>query len=433
MSQGNTDARPGPPPPPVYRFGAWEIDLARREMRLNGVPTDVGSRAFEIVEALVQSAGELVDKYDLMNCVWPGAVVEENTLQAQISAIRKVLGPDRGLLKTIAGRGYRLLGDWIVQREDFAAVGTPIREPVRSYVTNLTASPSELIGRKTAKAQLSELLSTYRMVTMTGPGGLGKSVLAQAVARDLFETFGGDGLLVELVSVSDPTMVPFVVATVLGLEQGGGEISIGSIAREIGARRLLLVLDNCEHLIEATARLAETLLRSCPRTTILATSREVLRIDGEYVYRVPPLDVPAPGGVEDHDILGRSAVQLLIVRTKALNAEFSPRGQDLQLVAAISRQLDGIPLAIEFAAARVATLGLQQVAARLHDRFNLLTRGFRTALPRHQTLLATLDWSYELLSDGGAGAAPPCDVQRRFFPRCRCRSSGKFRRGLGRR
>jgi len=176
-------------------------------------------------------------------------------------------------------------------------------------------------------------------------------------------------------------------------------LSFESIAREIGARKLLLVLDNCEHLIEGAARLAETLVRSCPNTTILATSREVLRIDGEYVYRVPPLDVPGQGGDGDHDILARSAVQLLIARTKALNADFLPGGEDLQLVAAISRQLDGIPLAIEFAAARVATIGLQQVAARLHDRFNLLTRGLRTALPRHQTLLATLDWSYELLSE----------------------------------
>jgi len=390
---------PGQDRRPLYKFGAWEIDLARREMRLNGVPTDVGSRAFEIVETLVQSAGELIDKYDLMNRVWPGAAVEENTLQAQISAIRRALGPDRGLLKTIAGRGYRLLGDWIIQQEDFAAAGMPTAEPARSYVTNLTAPPSALIGRKTAEAQLLELLSTYRMVTMTGPGGIGKTVLAQAVARNLLAAFGGDGLLVELVSLSDPALVPFAVATVLGFRQGGDEISFESIAREIGARKLLLVLDNCEHLIEGAARLAETLVRSCPNTTILATSREVLRIDGEYVYRVPPLDVPVQGGDGDHDILGRSAVQLLIARTKALNADFSPRGESLQLVAAISRQLDGIPLAIEFAAARVATLGLQQVAARLHDRFNLLTRGFRTALPRHQTLLAALDWSYELLSE----------------------------------
>jgi len=383
---------------PVYKFGAWEIDLARREMRLNGISADVGSRAFEIVETLVQSAGELIDKYDLMNRVWPGAAVEENTLQAQISAIRRALGPDRALLKTIAGRGYRLLGDWVIQREDFAAAGMPTAEPARSRFTNLATAPGALIGRKIAEAQLLELLSTYRIVTMTGPGGIGKTVLAQAVARDLLAALGGDGLLVELASLSDPALVPFSVATVLGLKQGG-EISFESIVREIGARKLLLVLDNCEHLIEAAARLAETLVRSCPNTTILATSREVLRIDGEYVYRVPPLDVPGQGGDGDHDILGRSAVQLLIARTKALNADFLPRGEDLQLVAAISRQLDGIPLAIEFAAARVATLGLQQVAARLHDRFNLLTRGLRTALPRHQTLLATLDWSYELLSE----------------------------------
>jgi non-specific serine/threonine protein kinase len=237
------------------------------------------------------------------------------------------------------------------------------------------------------------------MVTMTGPGGIGKTVLAHAVARSLLATFGGDGLLVELASLSDPALVPFAVATVLGLKQRGDEVSIESVAREVGARKLLLVLDNCEHLIEGAARLAEALVRSCPNTTILATSREVLRIAGEYVYRVPPLEIPGQEGGGGRDVLGCSAVQLLIARTKALNADFSPSEENLQLAASIARQLDGIPLAIEFAAARVATLGLQQVAARLHDRFNLLTSGFRTALPRHQTLLATLDWSYELLSD----------------------------------
>jgi predicted ATPase/DNA-binding winged helix-turn-helix (wHTH) protein len=380
----------------IYKFGAWEIDLARREMRLNGTPTDVGSRAFEIVEVLLQSTGDLIDKYDLMNRVWPGAVVEENTLQAHISAIRKALGPDRGLLKTVAGRGYRLLGDWVVQREDVAPAAA---EPVRSHATNLTAPTSALIGRKTAETQVAELLSTYRMVTMTGPGGIGKTVLAQAVARNLLTASGVDSFIVELAPLTDPALAPFAVATVLGLKRDGDTISPEAIAREIGTRRLVLVLDNCEHLIEAAARLADTLVRSCPNTTVLATSREALRIEGECVYRVPPLDIPGQDEDRDPDILGRSAVQLLIARTKALNADFSTRQEDLQLMAAISRQLDGIPLAIEFAAARVATLGLQQVAARLQDRFNLLTRGLRTALPRQQTLLATLDWSYELLSE----------------------------------
>jgi predicted ATPase len=309
------------------------------------------------------------------------------------------LGPDRALLKTIAGRGYRLVGDWVVEQGDTAADDVQRTEPACRPVTNLTALPSALIGRRTAEAQLSELLSNYRMVTMTGPGGIGKTVLAQVVARYLIATSRGDALLVELAPCSDPALVPFAVANVLGLSQGGDEISSESIAREVGARKLILVLDNCEHVIEGAARLAETLVRSCPNTTILATSREVLRIDGECVYRVPPLDVPIQGEGGDQEVLECSAVQLLIARTKALNADFSPHGDDLQLVVAISRQLDGIPLAIEFAAARVATLGLQQVAARLHDRFNLLTRGLRTALPRHQTLLAAFDWSYELLSE----------------------------------
>ena len=226
---------PGQDRQPVYKFGAWEIDLARREMRLNGIHAEVGSRAFEIIEALVQSAGELVEKYDLMNNVWPGATVEENTLQAQISAIRKALGPDRGLLKTIAGRGYRLLGEWVIEREDFAATGIPTSEPTRSCVTNITAQTGELIGRKSAEAQLLDLLSTYRMVTMTGPGGIGKTVLAQAVARSLHATFGGDGLLVELAPLLDPALVPLAVAAVLDLRQSGDGISFEAIGREIGA------------------------------------------------------------------------------------------------------------------------------------------------------------------------------------------------------
>src|SRR5262249_48197018 len=152
-----------------------------------------GSRAFEAVEVLVQSAGELVDKYALMDRLWPGAVVEENTLQAHISAIRKALGADRGLLKTVSGRGYRLLGDWTFPQEGVAAA-KPAAEPGGRFVTNIPMPPSALIGRKAVEAQLLELLSTYRMVTLTGPGGIGKTVLAQTVARNLLATFGGDGL-----------------------------------------------------------------------------------------------------------------------------------------------------------------------------------------------------------------------------------------------
>src|SRR5258708_5021708 len=273
-----------------------------------------------------------------------------------------------------------------------------MRSPAEPFQTNLPAAASELVGRTNAVQHLRGLLSAYRVVTLTGPGGIGKTRLAFEVARGLFPSFQGDVRLVRLVSLSDPGLVPSPVAGGLSLKLGGDEISAESVARAIGAQGLLLVLDNCEHVIDAAARLAETIVRMCPRTTILATSREILKIEGEYVYRVPPLDVPSEHEEPD-DILGRSAVQLFIATTRALHSDFSPNGENLPAIAAICRRLDGIPLAIDLAAARVATLGLQQVAIDLDDRLGMLIGGCRTALPRHQTLRATLDWSYELLPE----------------------------------
>src|ERR1700693_3775208 len=386
----------------VYESGEWEVDLARRELRARGMPVPIGGRAFEIIEVLVQSAGELVTKNDLSARVWPGAIVEDNTVQFHISAIRKALGSDRGLLKTASGRGYRLLGAWTSRQESSSSVDSidiePMRSPAEPFQTNLPAAASELVGRTNAVQHLRGLLSAYRVVTLTGPGGIGKTRLAFEVARGLSPSFQGDVRLVELVSLSDPGLVPSAVAGGLSLKLGGDEISSECVARAIGAQRLLLVLDNCEHVIDAAARLAETIVRMCPRTTILATSREILNIEGEYVYRVPPLDVP-PQYEEPGNILAHSAVQLFIATTTALRSDFSLDEESLPAIAAICRRLDGIPLAINLAAARVATLGLQQVAAGLDDRLGLLTGGRRTALPRHQTLRATLDWGYELLPE----------------------------------
>src|ERR1700720_143144 len=386
----------------VYESGEWEVDLARRELRARGVPVPIGGRAFEIIEVLVQSAGEVVTKGDLAARVWPGMIVEENTLQVHISAIRKALGRDRGILKTASGRGYRLLGEWTSRQECTSSVDSMDLEPMRSraepFQTNLPAAASELVGRTNAVQQLRGLLSAYRVVTLTGPGGIGKTKLALEVARGLFPSFQGDVRLVDLVSLSDPGLVPSAVAGGLGLKLGGNEISAELVARAIGAQKLLLVLDNCEHVIDAAAKLAETVVGMCPRTTILATSREILKIEGEYVYRVPPLDVP-PQHEEPGNILGHSAVLLFIATTRALQSDFSPHRENLRAIAAICRRLDGIPLAIDLAAARVATLGLQQVAAGLDNHLGLLTGGRRTALPRHQTLRATLDWSYELLPE----------------------------------
>jgi predicted ATPase/DNA-binding winged helix-turn-helix (wHTH) protein len=385
----------------TYESGHWQIHLGRRELLSNGVVVPIGARAFRIIEVLVRSANELVTKDDLMRHVWSGAMVGENTLPVHISAIRKALGQDRAMLKTASGRGYRLLGSWTPRQQIWAAArdaSPAARAPEPSIENNFPQIVSRLIGRDTATQRVRDLVSAYRVVTLSGPGGIGKTTLALEAARGLLGGFDDGGWFVELASLSNPALVPSTVAGVLGLTLNG-EVSADSIARAIGVRQLLLVLDNCEHVIDAVASLAERFVRLCPRMTIVVTSREVLRIDGETVYRVPPLDVPPPEQETPDDVLGHSAVELFIARTTAMGGGFSPRPDELPLVAAICRRLDGIPLAIEFAAASAVTLGIAQVAAGLRDRFALLTQGRRTALARQRTLRATLDWSYRLLSD----------------------------------
>src|SRR5246500_617384 len=351
--------------------------------------------------SLCRWAAELVTKDHVMERVWPGAVVGEGTLHVHISAVRKALGQDRAMLKTVSGHGYRLLGSWAPQQREGSA--PPDYSPLpRTFgsppANNFPPVIKRLIGRTAACQFVRDLVSAYRVVTLTGPGGIGKSSLAIKAVRYLLPDFEDGGWIVELASLSGPGFVPSTVAGTLGLKLSG-EISAESVARAVGGRHLVLVLDNCEHVIDAVANLAETLTRLCPRTTIVATSREVLRIDGESVYRVPPLDVPALGQAAPDYIMQYSAVELFVARTKALNAGFSPDAEDLASIATICRHLDGIPLAIELAAASAAALGIAQVSAGLHDRFALLTRGRRTALPRQKTLRATLDWSYELLPE----------------------------------
>jgi predicted ATPase/DNA-binding winged helix-turn-helix (wHTH) protein len=361
-----------------------------------GAPVPLGGRAFEIIAELVQAEGELVSKDDLTARVWRGVFVEESALRVHIAAIRKAFGPDRDLLGTTIGRGYRLMGSWRIRHVD-----PPVRPPTPSPSpsTNIPSATFDLIGRTNAIAHLWDLLSAYRVVSLIGPGGIGKTALALQCARSPPTGFESDRLLVELASLSNPALVPSAVASVLGIRLEGEDISAESIARAIGGRRLLLILDNCEHVVDAVAKLAETVVSRCSSTTIIATSREALRIDGEHVYRVPALGVPpelrlAPDAVFEH-----TAVKLFMTRAKALGSSFENDEENLGAVAAICRRLDGIPLAIEFAAARAAMLGPPNIAALLDDRFKFLTTGRRTALPRQQTLRATLDWSYDLLPE----------------------------------
>ena len=388
-------------PQAVYACNGWEINIPRLELRSRGALVPLGGRAFEILAILVQSSGELVEKQDLIDRVWPNAMVDEGALRVHISAIRKALGSGSELLKTVSGRGYCLGGAWIIREasESPHPVGRTEHNSGPAFRTNLPITGSPLIGRDKTRQHLLDVLSAYRVATLTGPGGIGKSVLGMEVARSFLPGFEGDCWFVPLASLSDQALVPSAVATVLGLRIGGDRISAEAVARAIAGEKVLLVLDNCEHVIDAAASLVEAILRSCPHAAVLATSREILGVEGEYVYRVPPLDVP-PERHEDADgIHEYSAVQLFVDRLMALDPDFSVRPEHFPTIATISRRLDGIPLAIEFAAARVSTLGFEQVVDLLHDRFSLLTQGRRTALPRHQTLRATLSWSYELLTD----------------------------------
>jgi predicted ATPase len=286
------------------------------------------------------------------------------------------------------------------ERIESNTIGSAAAEGSRSGSTAEVLPPvSDLIGRDAVLREIADLARNHRLVTLTGPGGIGKTTLALEVVRSFTESFDGGTWLVELASLSGPDLVPSAVATVLGLRIAGHTISAEAVALGVGGRNLLLVLDNCEHVIDAAAKTAEAIVRLCPRVRILATSREVLQIEGEYVYRVPPLDVPAAEEQEVNRIRAQSSVELFIRRTSAMDQTLALRSDDLPAIGAICRHLDGIPLAIELAAARAAVLGVQAVLSGLRDRFALLTGGRRTALPRHRTLRAMFDWSYKPLPE----------------------------------
>ena len=371
---------------------------------MSGRAVPIGHRAFDIIETLVRAAGQLVTKSELMDRVWPGIFVEDATLRVHISAIRKALGPDRTLLSTASGRGYRLLGDWIVSRHDRdagAVTRAPTQAPPETIRSNLPIATSDVIGRAVVLRRVCDLVSAYRLVTLTGAGGIGKTRVALEAARMLLADFHGDVWWIELGSLSDASLIAVTIAGELGLDLARSDVSPQAVGRSIGGRKLLLVIDNCEHLIDAAATTIDTLICLCPSVSVLVTSREILRIQGEHTFRVPPLDFPTQASpTPDQDLLrDSSAVQLFLARLAwPQPSEPQHDRNTLSAIAEICRHLDGIPLAIEFAAAHAETLGVNLVLSYLGDRFALLTSGRRTSLPKHRTLRATLDWSYELLT-----------------------------------
>jgi len=240
-----------------------------------------------------------------------------------------------------------------------------------------------------------------RLLTLTGVGGSGKTRLALKVARDLVEAYPNGVWLVELASLSEEALVPKAVAEALEVLERPAEPLLDTLAEVLRDRQLLLILDNCEHLLEASARLVDKLLDSCPRVRIMATSREALGVEGEIRWVVPPLSVPElkPTTPSSEELEGYESVRLFVERARGRDSTFSLSPQDAQTVAEICLMLEGIPLAIELAVARVGILSLEQISERLTDSLKLLTGGTKTQMVKQRTLRGALDWSYELLSE----------------------------------
>ena len=375
-----------------------EFDLTNRQLLVHGSTAAVGERAFDIFALLVQSQERLVSKDEIVQRVWSGVAISDNALEVQISSLRKALGPERGLLKTAYGRGYRLLGRWDTERR-----GDPLRADLTdrspqfgaTFRSNLPLPATAMIGRDVDADAVSTLLARHRLVTLVGTGGIGKTRLGLEVAHSLAEQYLDGVCLVELGALSDPAMVPAATAAALGLDISSSN-ALDTITRSLERRRLLVVLDTCEHVVGAATQLAETLLRHCLELRILATSQEPLRAEDEVLFSVLPLSVPAED-MSAQQVATHSAVQLFLSRAAAATQHFPTDSKTLEMVGVACRRLDGIPLALELAAARAAVLGMELLVARLDDGLQLLSGGRRTALPRHQTLRATLDWSYGLL------------------------------------
>jgi predicted ATPase len=353
--------------------------------------------------ALIEGQGAVVSKEAMIGRVWPNRIVEESSLHVQISALRNAFGADRDLIRTISGRGYQFTGEirTVAANPDTQAVARTVDavSAVPRPRTNLPEPVSELIGRGVEFEEILDLTAAHRLVSLTGAGGIGKTRLGLEVARHLLPKFPDGVWAIELAPLSDPDLVPATVATALGLDLAGDVVSPERVANALAAKQFLLVLDNCKHLVGAAASMAEALLRANPAAQVMATSREPMRAEGDCLYRVPSLAVPTEGSQHAEDLMQYGAVRLFVARARAAEPQFSPDGRVAAAIAAICRRLDGIPLAIELAAARTNAFGVEELAARLDDCFQLLTDGRRTALPRHQTLRATLDWSYQLLPE----------------------------------
>jgi predicted ATPase/DNA-binding winged helix-turn-helix (wHTH) protein len=380
-------------------FGPFSVAPRERLVTRDGVAVPLGAKAFDTLMALMSRPNQVVSKWDLMELVWPGLAVEEANLRFHVAALRKALGDGKDgarYITTLSGRGYCFVAP--ISQTNVALTQRRAPRPELPPV-KLPNRLQRMVGRDDAIAAVSDKLVTSRFVTIAGPGGVGKTAVAVAIAHELLETFSDAAHFVDLAALSDPDLVITSILLMLGLPAETDD-PLPALLAHLRDKRMLLILDNCEHVVAAAAPLAADIFHAAPHVHILATSREALRVEGEQVYRLAPLGVP-PDGAALTAAAARTypALQLFLERAAASGAQINLDDANAAVIAGICRKLDGMALAIELAAGRVEAYGLTQTAALLEERLNLLWQGQRTAPPRQKTLQATLDWSYGLLSD----------------------------------
>lgn len=385
------------PPEQAVHFGPYRIYPGQRLILEADRPLRLGRRSMDILLILLEHAGDVVSKQQLIARVWPKSVVEDTNLRVHMAALRKALGDGQTgqrYIVTVAQRGYSFVAPFSLESIEHSPEGVST-EP-RGH--NLPVRRTRMIGRQALVDSVMTQLARQRFITLVGPGGIGKTTVALRVAEQLIGHYRDGIRLLDLAPVNDPLMITSHLAMLLDLALHDGE-PMGSLASFLRERQMLLVIDNCEHLLNAIAPLCESILRAAPHVHILATSRESLRAEGEFVQRLESLDCPPPIAVLDRtQALAFSALQLFVERAMASHDSFELSHDELPLVIEICRRLDGIPLAIELAAAQVGNLGLSGLLSQLQGSFRLLTHGCQITPGRHQTLRATLDWSFELLN-----------------------------------
>jgi len=381
----------------ILEFEDSEIDLDRIELRRAGEPYPIEPQVFDVLVYLATNRGRVVTKDELLDSVWGDRFVSESALTTRIKSARRAVGDDgatQGVIRTVHGRGYEFVAE-VAEIDDRPTASGPdaVDAPV------LPAAVNRLVGRDGDLHQLALEVSEHRLVTLIGPGGVGKTSLGYELCRAVDGKFPDGIWPVELVQVTQPDALPTTVATALDVQAQLGRSITDTIVEVFRNRQALLFFDNCEHVIDAVSAIIGLLLQRAPEVTIVTTSREALAVAGEHIWPVQPLDVAAADdAVLDVDrVLESPAVRLFVDRAAAADPTFTLDAETVDDVVKICRQLDGVPLALELAAARVRSLGIGDLADRLGERFRLLKGTRRGSDPRHHTLLDTVKWSYDLL------------------------------------